>query len=69
MVTINPQFITDTNGVKLSVVLPIKDFDAIMEELDELEDIKLYNEASKSTEASIPIDEAFKMIEAKREER
>ena len=68
MVTINPQFITDTNGVKLSVVLPIKDFDAIMEELDELEDIKLYNEASKCTEASIPIEEAFKMIEAKREE-
>lgn len=37
MLSINPQFITDTKGVKLSVVLPIKDFEAIMEELEELE--------------------------------
>lgn len=63
MVTINPQFITDTKGVKLSVVLPIKDFEAMLEELNELEDIKLYDEALKSNEPSIPIDEAFKMIE------
>lgn len=67
MLTINPQFITDTKGVKLSVVLPIKDFEAIMEELDELEDIKLYDEAVKCTEPSIPIDEAFHMIEEKRQ--
>ena len=37
-----------------------------MEELEELEDIKLYDEAKKSNEPSIPIDEAFKVIEAKR---
>jgi hypothetical protein len=67
MLTINPQFITDINGVKLSVVLPIKDYEAIMEELDELEDIKLYDEALKCTEPSIPIDEAFKMIEENRQ--
>jgi hypothetical protein len=47
MATINPQFITDVNGVKLSVVLPIDEFEAIMEELDELEDIKLYDEAKR----------------------
>ncbi len=47
MATINPQFITDANGVKLSVVLPIDEFEAIMEELDELEDIKLYDEAKR----------------------
>jgi PHD/YefM family antitoxin component YafN of YafNO toxin-antitoxin module len=47
MATINPQFITDVNGEKLSVVLPIDEFEAIMEELDELEDIKLYDEAKR----------------------
>ena len=66
MLTVHPQYITDNNGKKISVVLPIKDFNAIMEELDELEDIKLYDEAKKSDEPSIPIDEAFKMIEANR---
>jgi hypothetical protein len=63
MLTIHPQYITDNAGKKISVVLPMKDFKAIMEEL---EDIKLYDEAKKSNEPSIPIDDAFKMIEAKR---
>jgi PHD/YefM family antitoxin component YafN of YafNO toxin-antitoxin module len=66
MLTINPQYITDNTGKKISVVLPLKDFNAIMEELEELEDIKLYDEAKKANEPSIPIDDAFKMIEAKR---
>ena len=63
MLTIHPQFITDNAGKKISVVLPMKDFKAIMEEL---EDIKLYAEAKKSNEPTIPINDAFKMIEAKR---
>ena len=66
MLTLHPRYITDTKGKKISVVLPIKDFNAIMEELEELDDIKRYDEAQKSNEPSIPIDEAFKMIEAKR---
>lgn len=66
MLTVTPQYITDNTGKKISVVLPIKDFKAIMEELEELEDIRLYDEAKKSNEPSIPIDDAFEMIEAKR---
>ena len=66
MLQLNPHFITDENGNKISVVLPIKDFKAIMEELEELEDIKLYDEAKESDEPSVVMDEAFKMIEAKR---
>ena len=66
MPTVEPRYITDSKGKKISVVLPIEDFKAIMEELEELEDIRLYDEAKKSNEPSIPIDDAFKMIEAKR---
>ncbi len=63
MHSINPKHITDNTGKKISVVLPMKDFKAIMEEL---EDIKLYDEAKKSNEPSFLIDDAFKMIKAKR---
>jgi PHD/YefM family antitoxin component YafN of YafNO toxin-antitoxin module len=66
MLTLHPQYIIDKAGKKISVVIPMKDFKAIMEELEELEDIKRYDEAKKSNEPSIPIDEAFKMIDAKR---
>jgi len=47
MLTLKPQYITDNAGKKISVILPMKDFKAIMEELEELEDIKLYDEAKK----------------------
>lgn len=66
MLTVHPQYITDNTGRKISVVLPMKEFKTIMEELDELEDIRLYDDAKSSNEPSISIDEAFKMIEAKR---
>lgn len=46
MTAIHPQYITDTAGQKL-VVLPIQEFDAMIEELEELEDIKMYDNAKK----------------------
>lgn len=46
MLTLHPQYITDTAGKKM-VVLPAKEFDTIIEELEELEDIKLYDKAKK----------------------
>jgi hypothetical protein len=48
MHNLNPHFITDKSGRKISVVLPIKDFNAIMEELEDIEDVNLYDEAKKN---------------------
>lgn len=47
MTAINPQYITDSAGKKL-VVLSQEEFDKLMNDLDELEDIKLYDEAKKN---------------------
>lgn len=69
MLTIHPQYITDNAGKKISVVLPLKEFKNIMEELEDLEDLRLYDAAKMSNEPSIPIDEAFKIIEEKRKNR
>lgn len=66
MLTVNPQYITDDAGKKLSVVLSIAEFNSLMEELDELDDIRLYDDAKKRNEPSIPIEDAFKMIEEQR---
>ncbi len=66
MLTVHPQYITDAEGKSL-VVLPQKEFDNLMEELEDLEDIRLYDEAKKNdTGERIPMDEAFTLIEAKR---
>ena len=60
------QYITDTRGRKLSVILPIRDYNEIMEKLEELEDLKAYDEAVSRNEKAIPAEQAFKEIEAKR---
>lgn len=47
MLTVHPQYIRDANGNPSLVVLPAQEFESIMEELEELEDIRLYDEAKK----------------------
>jgi len=47
MITFKLQFITDNKGNRISVVIPIEDFNAILEELEDSEDVKLYDEAKK----------------------
>jgi len=64
------QFITDNNGNKLGVFLPMKEYNKMIEELEDLEDVRLYDEAKKNdTGERIPMDEAFKMIEEKRKSK
>lgn len=69
MISVHPQYITDNEGKKLSVIIGVEEFNSIMEELEELDDIRLYDEAKKDTEPSVPIDEAFKIIETKRQNK
>jgi hypothetical protein len=66
MLTVNPQYITNSKGKKISVVIPVKEFTSILEELEELEDIKLYDAAKKRKQVFINADVAFKQIETKR---
>ncbi|TRX38500.1 hypothetical protein FNW52_00165 [Flavobacterium sp. ZT3R18] len=61
------QFLTDEKGKRTAVVMPIEKYNKLMEHLDDLEDVRLYDEAKRDDDGSrIPIDEAFKMIETKR---
>jgi len=68
MLSVSPQFTTNKKG-KISVTLNIKEFKTNTEELEELEDIRLYNNAKLSKEVSLPIDEAFKIIETNRKKK
>ena len=63
------QYLTDVRGKKKAVVIPIKMYEKMIDKLDELEDIRLYNEAKKNEENYIPIDEVFKIIEVKRKKK
>ena len=63
------QFIIDDNGKKLAVILPIEDYNEMIENLEELEDIKLYDKAKKDKDDALPIDDAFKLIEQERKNK
>ena len=72
MTTINPQYIIDKKGNRISVVISVTEFETIMdelEELEELENIRLFDDAKSVNESSIPIDKAFEMIEEKRKNK
>ena len=60
------QFVTDDQGKKLAVILPIKDYNQMVDDLEELEDIKLYDKAKQGKQEFIDAEQAFKEIEESR---
>jgi hypothetical protein len=61
------QFLTDEKGNRTAVLLPIKKYNKLLEKLEDLEDVRLYDEAKRDDDGyRISIDEAFKIIEEKR---
>lgn len=66
MIAIHPQYITDNTGKKISAVLPMQEFKTIIEELEELEDIRLYDDSKNDKEPAIPKSKAMAIIEAER---
>ena len=66
MIKLNPQYIKDASGEQL-VILYQKEFDKLIEALEDLDDIRLYDDAKKKdTGERILMEEAFDIIETKR---
>lgn len=53
----SPQYITDNKGKKMSVVLSMKEYKRILEDLEEFEDIKLYDAVKARNEETITLEE------------
>lgn len=67
MLTVHPQYIKDSDGNTSLVVLPVTEFEKLMEQLEDVEDVQLYDAAKKTdTGERVPMLEAFDQIEAKR---
>jgi len=66
MRTIAHQYVTNPSGERLFILLPVNEYERLLKEAEELEDIRLFDESKADKAPSVPADEAFKMIEAKR---
>lgn len=61
------QFLTDEKGNRTAVLLPIKKYNKLIEKLEDLEDVRLYDEAKREDDGyRISLEDAFKIIEEKR---
>ena len=60
------QYVTDNHGKKIAVIVPVKDYEKLMDELDELQCIKAYDKAKARKQEFIPASDVFKAIEQKR---
>ena len=60
------RYLIDENGKRLGVLLNVKDYKKLLEELEELESIRAYDAAKASGDTSIQFDEAIKEIEQNR---
>jgi PHD/YefM family antitoxin component YafN of YafNO toxin-antitoxin module len=62
----NARYVVDENGKRVSVILPIEEYESMIEELEELGDIRAYDEAKAALERGedevIPLDQAMREI-------
>jgi hypothetical protein len=56
-------FVTDKKGRKIAVQLPIKVYEKLLADSEELDEIKEYRNAKKHKSDAIPFEQAFKEIE------
>ena len=60
---IKERYVVDEKGTKVGVLLDIADYRWLLEALEELESIKVYDEAKASGDEVIPFEQAVEEIE------
>jgi PHD/YefM family antitoxin component YafN of YafNO toxin-antitoxin module len=62
---IKERYLVDDHGNRVAVVLDVDAYNQIIEELEELEDIRAFDAAKASGESPIPIEQAITEIQRK----
>ena len=60
---IQENFVVDKNGRKIAVQVPIKVYEKLVADSEELDEIKEYRKAKTHKSDPIPFEQAFKEIE------
>ena len=63
MITVHPQYIVDQNQQRKSVLLPLAEWERIVEDLEELDDIRAYDDAKSGSQGTLPFEQAVREIE------
>lgn len=63
------KFLTNEKGERIAVVISIEEYEKILDELEELADIKAYDEAKASGETPMPFEAALADIRHQRNQK
>jgi hypothetical protein len=69
MTHLRENFVVDAKGNRVGVFLPIKDYNKLIEELEDRDDIRAYDKAVSRKQEFIPLDQALKQIETSRKKK
>ncbi len=64
MLTIRPEYVIDSKKQPKAVLLPFSDWEKVLAELEELDDIRAYDQAKAGSQKSLPFDQAVREIQA-----
>jgi hypothetical protein len=67
--TTKTQYVTNVNGKRIAVLVPISDYEKLMEAQDEIACIKAYDKVKRSNPEFVPASEMFKAVEHKRKHK
>lgn len=62
MLVIHPEFVVDERQKRRAVLLPYEEWEKIVEEMEELDDIRAYDEAKSRPSEPVAFDDAVKEI-------
>ena len=62
MTAVTPRYLVDENQQSTDVVLTIGQWHQILDELEQLEDIKAYDEAKAGSQEAVPLQQAIREI-------
>jgi hypothetical protein len=62
MITVHKEYLVDDAGNRKAVVLPLPAWQQIQEELEELDDIRAYDESKAQPSEPVPFEEAMREI-------
>ena len=63
MGALRQQFIEDSQGKRIAVLMPIDQYNKMLEQLEEIYDIRSYDAAKAEEDEVIPFDQAVREIE------
>jgi len=63
MVALHPEYVVDEKQHRKSVLLPVAEWEQVVEELEELDDIRAFDAAKAGSQEAVPFEQAVHEIQ------